>query len=436
MEPALVGLLGILALIVMLFLGFHVATTMGIIGALGFWIISGTFQGATSFAISTAFSVGSSYDFMIIPLFMLLGAVLYKSGMASTIYEAVYRFISGIPAGLAIATTVAVAIFSAISGSSLACAVTFSKVSIPEMVERGYNKGFAAGLVAAAATQDSLIPPSALLVMYAILTEQSIGKCLMAGLVPGVLSIVLYIALILTMKKVKPQWFGTAASFTWKEKVESLKGSWQIPLLAVLVLGIIYTGLTTATEAAAVGTSLAIILAAFVVGLRGIKMRDSLRTTLSSSGMLFAILIGSFIFGNFLNVSRIPAALSQFIAAAGLSKWVIFAIIMGVFTILGMIMSSVAFVVATMPIVFPIVKSLGFDAIWFGVITVKMCGIGMLTPPVGMTVYATKGAVGERIKLEEIFKGAIPFLIPDYICLALMCVFPDIVLFLPNRMTG
>lgn len=184
MEPFVIGLLGILVLLVMLLLGFHVAVTMGLIGLVGFWAISGSFDAARSFTISTAYSVSSSYDFVIIPLFMLLGAAVYNSGMGSAIYEAIYRWISRIPAGLAVATTIAVAIFSAVSGSSLACAVTFSKVSIPEMVKRGYDKGFAAGLVAAAATQDSLIPPSGLLVLYAILTDQSIGKCLMAGFFP------------------------------------------------------------------------------------------------------------------------------------------------------------------------------------------------------------------------------------------------------------
>jgi len=436
MEPISVGLLAILALLIMLFLGVHVAVTMGLIGFVGFWIISGTFEGARSFAISTAYSVTSSSDFAIIPLFMLLGAAILESGMASGIYETVYRWVSAIPAALAIATTIAVAIFSAVSGSSLACAVTFSKVSIPEMVKRGYEKGFAAGLVAAASTQDALIPPSGLLVLYAIITDQSIGKCLMAGFIPGILSILLYIGLILILKKIKPLWFGTSSSFSIKEKLEVLKGSWQIPLLAVLVLGAIYTGVTTATEAAGVGAFLSIVFGILMVGLRRMKIRDSLRTTVTSSGMIFAILMGAFIFGNFLAVTRIPAKLAEFVVAAGLSKWTIFFIIMVLYTILGMIMSTTAFLVSTMPIIFPITLSLGFDPIWFAVVTVKMCGIGMLTPPVGLAVYATKGAVGESIKLSKIFKGASPFLIPDYICLILICFFPDIVLFLPNRMIG
>jgi C4-dicarboxylate transporter DctM subunit len=364
----------------------------------------------------------------------LLGAIILTSGMGNSIYEAVYRWLSRLPAGLAISTTVAVAIFSAVSGSSLACAITFSKVSIPEMVKRGYDKAFSAGLVAAAATQDSLIPPSGLLVLYAILTEQSIGKCLMAGFLPGIISILLYIGLILILKKVKPHWFGTAPSFSMKERMESLKGAWQIPLLAVLVLGATYTGITTATEAAAVGTFMAIILGIGIVGLKRLKIREGLITTITSSGMLFAIIIGSFIFGGFLNITRIPAKLSELVVMAGLSKWVIFLIIIGIYTILGMIMSATAFLVATMPIIFPIITSMKFDPIWFGVVAVKMCGIGMLSPPVGLCVYATKGAVGDLVKLEDMFKVSVLFLIADYICLILICFFPDIVLFLPDRM--
>lgn len=251
---------------------------------------------------------------------------------------------------------------------------------------------------------------------------------------PGFLSIILYIGLIFVLKKRRPKWFGGSRTFTMKEKLESLKGSWQIPLLAVLVLGATYTGITTATEAAAVGTFLAIALGCIMVGPKRMEIRESLRITISSSGMLFVILMGGFIFGGFLVISRIPSKLAEFVIAAGLSKWVIFLIIIGLYTILGMIMSSVAFVVATMPIIFPIATSLGFNPIWFGVVTIKMVGIGMITPPFAMSVFATKGAVGESIKIEEIFKGSIPFLIPDYICLILICIFPDIALFLPNNM--
>jgi TRAP-type C4-dicarboxylate transport system permease large subunit len=219
-----------------------------------------------------------------------------------------------------------------------------------------------------------------------------------------------------------------------KERMESLKGAWQIPLLAVLVLGATYTGVTTATEAAAVGTFMAIVLGIGIVGLRRLRIREGLITTITSSGMLFAIIIGSFIFGGFLNITRLPAKLSELVAMAGLSKWIIFLIIIGIYTILGMIMSATAFLVATMAIIFPIITSLKFDPIWFGVVAVKMCGIGMLSPPVGLCVFATKGAVGELVKLEDIFKVATLFLIADYICLILICFFPDIVLFLPDRM--
>ena len=426
MEPSLVGILGILVLIIMLLFSLHVFVAMGIVGLIGFWIITKNFTATKALAMSTLYSVSSSYSFIVIPLFILLGIVIYQSGIAFSIYEAFYRWVSKLAAGLAIATTIAVAIFSAVSGSSLACTVTFSKVSVPEMINRGYKPGFAAGLVAAASTQDALIPPSGPLILYAILTEQSIGKCLMAGFLPGILSVCLYIALIVILLKVRPNWFGRSKSFSSKEKLESLKGAWQIPLLAVLILGAIYTGVTTVTEAAALGTFLALVLAFYQVGIKGVKLWECLRSTVTASTMIFAILIGAFMFSSFLSVSRIPNLLSEAIVMSGLSKGMILLFIILLYTVLGTFMSANAVLASTIPIIFPIIVSLGYDPIWFSVIAVKLGGIGTITPPVGVGVYAAKGAVGNLVKLDDIFKGASLFLIADYISLLLFILFPNI----------
>ncbi|HSR13111.1 MAG TPA: TRAP transporter large permease [Thermodesulfobacteriota bacterium] len=434
MDPSVVGLIAIVALVLMLFAGFHVFVAMGLVGLVGFWAVTDNLSGTGALASATAYSVGATYEFSVIPLFILLGMIIYESGMATTIYEAMYRWFGRLPGGLAIATTFAVAFFSAVSGSSLACAVTFSKLAIPEMVKRGYHKGLACGLVAGASTQDSLIPPSALLVIYAILTEQSIGKCLMAGMLPGILSCLLYVAAEIGVAKIKPAWMPKGPSFTMKEKIESVRGAWQIPLLAILILGAIYSGICTPTEAAAVGTFMAMVIGLWAVGLRKLKLPQSLKNTVTSSAFLYAILIGAFIFSSFMAVSQIPAQMSDIIKASGVSRGMVLLIIIVIYTILGCFMSATAMVVVTMPIFFPIMMSLKYDPIWFGVIVVKMAGIGMLTPPVGLSVYAVKATVGDMAKLEEVFKGSMIFLVMDYIALAFIIYFPSLSLYLPNMM--
>jgi tripartite ATP-independent transporter DctM subunit len=345
-----------------------------------------------------------------------------------------YRWVGRLPAGLAIATIFAVAFFSALSGSAMASAVTFGKLAVPEMINRGYHRALASGLVAAAATQDALIPPSALMVIYAIMTEQSVGKCLIAGMLPGLLGCLAYAVMCLIIARIRPAVMPKGPSFTFKEKMESLRGSWQIPLLAVLVLGAIYSGICTPTEAAAVGTFLATIVAASFVGFKKLKLAASLRETVSSSTMIFTILIGAFIFSSFMSVSRIPVQISDFIKISGISRDLVLIAIIIVYTILGCFMAASAMIVVTLPIFFPIITSLGYDPIWFGVVVVKMAGIGQLTPPVGLVSYAVKGAVGDLVKLEEVFKGAMLFLIMDYIVLALIIMYPWITLVLPHMM--
>jgi len=434
MEPFTIGVILIVVLVTLIILGLHVLVAMGLVGIIGFYWVTGNLEGTAALAAGTAYSVAASYDFSVIPLFILLGMVIYESGMATDIYEALYRWVGRIPAGLAISTTFAVAFFSAVSGSSLACAVTFSKLAIPEMVKKGYHKGLSCGLIAGAATQDALIPPSGLLVLYAILTEQSIGKCLMAGFLPGLLSCFLYVILEFILAKVKPEWMPRGSVFTLQEKKEALRGAWQIPLLAVLILGAIYTGICTPTEAAAVGTFMAMVIGVSVVGLRRLRLPQGLRSTITSATMIYAILIGAFIFSSFMSVSRIPTAMSEMIQNSGVSREMVMFIIIVIYTILGMFMSAVAFIVITMPIFFPIVTSLGYDPIWYGVIVVKMAGIGMLTPPVGMSVYAVKATVGDLAKLDEIFKGMLPFLVMDYICLVFLFLFPSIATIVPDMM--
>ncbi|MFH1673624.1 MAG: TRAP transporter large permease [Pseudomonadota bacterium] len=434
MDPAMIGFWGIAILIVLLILGFPVFIAMAVTGTVGFYVITGNVGGAGALAAGMAYSVGSTYEFSVMPFFILLGMIVYESGTATSIYEAAYRWVGKIPAGLGIATCLAVAFFSAVSGSSMACAVTFSKIAIPQLVSKGYNKSLACGLIAGAATQDALIPPSALLVIYAIVTEQSIGKCLMAGFLPGLLSCLLYIIALVILGIYRTDWVPRGASFTMKEKVESLKGAWQIPLLAVIILYAIYSGICTPTEAAGFGTFVALVMAASLVGFKRLNLRQSLRSTVISSTMIYAILFGAFVFGSFMSVSNIPNMLSNIIKTAGLGREVVLAIIIILYFVMGCFMSPTAMVVISMPIFFPVITALRYDPIWFGIIVVKMAGIGMLTPPVGMSVYAVKGTVKDLCPLEDIFKGSMIFLIMDLITLFLLIIFPSISTILPDMM--
>jgi tripartite ATP-independent transporter DctM subunit len=256
----------------------------------------------------------------------------------------------------------------------------------------------------------------------------------MAGFLPGILSCLLYTVLLFFMGIARPDLVPRGTSFSMKEKMESLKGAWQIPLLAVVILGAIYSGVCTPTEAAAFGTFLAMVLSAALVGIRKLNLRQALKNTVTSTTMIYAILFGAFIFTSFMAISRIPFFLSEFIKTAGISKEMVLLIIIIVYTIMGCFMSATAMIVVTLPIFFPVVTSLGYDPIWFGIICVKMAGIGMLTPPVGLSVYAVKGTVKDLAKLDEIFKGALIFLAVDYIALVIIILFPSISLLLPNMM--
>ncbi len=435
MEPVTVGFLAILILLVLLALGFHIAVCMGTAGIIGFSILMG-WQPAMSLAASQAFAVCSNYSYSVIPLFMLMGLIVFSSGLANYIYEAMYRWFGRLPGGLMIATTAAAGVFAAASGSSIAGAVTFAKISVPEMIKRKYHGGLACGSVAAAGAQSALIPPSGLMVLYAIITEQSIGKCLMAGLLPGILSNFLFIVMVFSIAIYKPVLLPRGPVSSMKQKVDSLKMAWPAPLIVVLVLGGLYLGVFTPSEAAGIGVFLAFLVALFTVGLKKINLGQALRQTLSATVMIFTILIGAFIFGSFLAISRLPAVAVEFVTISGIDRiWVLLLILL-ILLIMGTFMSSTAMVVLIMPVAFPVIVSLGYDPIWFAVITIKMVEVGVITPPVGLNVYAVKGAVGDAVSLVDIFKGIVPFLIMDFITIGILIAFPSISLLLPNAMAG
>jgi len=436
MDSVMVGFLGIAILLVMMALGFQIAVCMGVSGIIGFTMLVG-FKAGLHLAATQAFSVCSNYSYTVIPLFMLMGLIIYSSGLARDVYDAMERWVGRLRGGLMMATTAAAAVFGAANGSSIAASVTFTKISIPEMIRLGYHRGLACGSIAAAGTLSAIIPPSALLVIYAILTEQSIGKCLMAGIIPGLLTTVAYMLLIWFIAIVKPEMIPRGQSHTIGEKLTSLKSVWPLPLIGFVVLFGLYTGIFTPTEASAIGAFMAIMIPMVYKSKRSNIsqiLKESAAGTLGSSVMIFTILIGAFIFSSFLAVSRVPLVLAELAINSGLSRIFILLLILVMFFIMGTFMSATAMLVVTMPIVFPIITTLGYDPIWFAIISVKMAEFGVMTPPVGLNVYAVKGAAPAEVRLEEIFKGVFPFIGVEVLVMAILIAFPEIVLLIPNAM--
>ena len=435
MEPITVGIISVFILLLFMAMGFHIAVCMGLAGIISFVLLVG-FQPAMHLSATQAFTVCSKYDFSVIPLFMLMGLVLYSSGIARNIYDAMYKWFGRLPGGMMIATIFSSAVFGAVNGSTIAAAVTFTKIGAPEMIRMKYNPGLACGSIAASGALSTLIPPSALMVMYAIIAEQSIGKCLMAGVLPGIISTLLYVGLVISIAIIKPELLPRGPSSTFRDKIITLKSTWEIPLLAIIVLGGLYTGIFTATEAAGIGAFVAILFGLFKKNeiKNTVMLKNALNSTISGTVMIFIILIGAFIFSSALAISQLPVYITELTINSGLSRIWILILIALMNIIMGTFMSTTAVLVITTPIVLPVIISLGYDPIWFGVITIKLCELGVLTPPVGLNVYAVKGAIGPSVSLEEIFKGVMPFLAIEILSLVLFIAFPWISLVVPNAM--
>jgi C4-dicarboxylate transporter DctM subunit len=329
------------------------------------------------------------------------------------------------------ATIGASAGFAAISGSTVASSATMAEVALPEMKRYKYAPSLAAGCVAAGGGLGILIPPSGILIIYGILAEESIGKLFAAGVIPGVILSALHMLTIYILVKTNPRLAPATPRASWREKIIALKDTWQVLLLFAVVMGGIWTGAFTVTEAAAIGAIGALFLALANRGLTWRNLGPSLKQTTQTTAMIFTIIIGAMLFGYFLSVTRLPMELADWIVGLGLSRYIVLTIIIVTFIVLGCVMDSLAMVLLTMPIFLPVVGSLGFNTIWFGVIVILVVEMGVITPPVGMNVYVISG-VARDIPLEVIFRGIFPFLISDIVCTAILIVFPQIALFLPS----
>ncbi|MGP5562027.1 TRAP transporter large permease [Vreelandella alkaliphila] len=421
MGSEAIGAIGLGLLLVLMILRVPVALTMLIVGVAGFANII-SWDAAIAQLKTVPVEVLSNYSFSAVPMFILMGVLAAHSGMAGKLFDSTRVICGGWKGGLAIAAVGSCGIFSAISGSSLATASTMTRVALPEMERYGYNRGLATGALAAGGTLGIMIPPSIALLIYAILTEQSVGDMFMAGLIPGLLGLVMYSLTVTVLMRLRPSLAVAGEPTAWKEKLVSLTG--LVPFFGVflvMILGI-YFGAFTPTEGASVG-AFATLIYALVKGMRGAQFWRSVQETLALSAVVFFMLVGAETLGYFISVSRISFSITDVLYGMDLTPMVVVLCILLLYFVLGMFMDSIAMLVITVPVVYPIIQAMGIDPVWFGIITVLTVELGLMTPPVGMNVFVIK-AMAPHVGLGEIFKGVAPFVVSDLLRLTLLILFP------------
>jgi tripartite ATP-independent transporter DctM subunit len=411
-----------------------IAFVMAIVGWLGY-VYLGSLDAGLNILGLTFYAGGTTYTLSVIPLFMLMGQFAAHSGLSREIYHAVQRWIGHFRGGLALATIGACAGFAAISGSSVATAATMGTVALPEMDKYNYARALSTGTVAAGGTLGILIPPSATFVFYAILTEQSVGRLFIAGILPGILLAALFMVTVNIQVRIHPDIAPRGEKATLKERALVIKNVWGMVLLFIIVMGGIYTGVFTPTEAAGIGAFGAFLFSLVKKQVTREHFLSSLGEAAQSTAMIFIIVISAHIFGYFLAVTRIPSELAEYMAGLALSRYIILAAVVLLYAILGMFLEGFAIMVLTIPILQPLMVGLGFDPIWFGVMVVIMMEMSLITPPVGVNVFVIKG-VAKDVPMYTIFKGIWPFWVAMLVCLFLLTLFPQIAMYLPNTMAG
>lgn len=413
--------------------GMPVAFSLGTAGLVGLWIGWGM-DVALSYLQTTPYTQAAHYTLAAIPLFLLMGRLVYHAGLSQNLFSLAYKWVGRLPGGLAMATSVACAAFAAISGSTSATVASLAPITVPEMERYKYDKRLALGVLAASGTFAIMIPPSITFIVYGLITETSIGRLFIAGIIPGILSALIYLVVILIWCKVNPNLAPLAPkeAVRWRERFKAFAGIWHMVLLLFFIIGGIYSGIMTVNESAAVGAVGALAIAFFTRNLSFKLFRVAIKDAVGVAAMVFMVIIGAFIFGYLLTLGKIPQNLMKLVSELAISRYIILAMIVAVYIFLGTFMDQIAIQVLTLPITFPLITNLGFDPVWFGVIIVKTTEIGLVTPPLGLNVYILKGVTGER--LETVFSGIMPFLMADLVTLTILIVIPQIALFLPSKM--
>ncbi|MCM3177908.1 TRAP transporter large permease [Cytobacillus horneckiae] len=433
MSVEIIGLLGILLMFILMFLKVPIAISMVVPAIFGIIYLKG--WNTLAAAVETiTWDHSFSYTLSTIPMFVLMGELLYICGISTELFNTFRLWLSRLKGGLGMATIGSSAVFAAASGSSLANTATMGVIASKEMLNAGYNKSLTGGTIVAGGTLGVLIPPSTLFILYGMMTEQSIGQLLVAGIIPGIMLMGLYMLTVYIAVMIKPDLAPVInAKVTWKERFVSLKSTIWILLLFAIVIGGMYIGWFNPTEAAGIGAFCTFIIALLRKKLTVQLFIQALSSTLKTTGFLFAIIIMAFILNYFLTITRLPMVLADILNGLSLPPFLLFAIIILMYILLGMVMDALAMVVVTLPIILPLIHLMGLDLIWFGVIIVLVMEMAMITPPVGMNCFVLKGAAPD-LSLEQIFKGAALFILPIIVLIVILYLFPNIALYLPSNM--
>lgn len=431
MSPELIGLLSIVVLVILIFFRVWIAVAMGIVGFLGFALVT-DFRAATMIMGSIPYSTVADEGMGAIPLFILMGTIVGHTGLGTELYETAHKWIGHLKGGLAMATVIASGAFAAISGNSTASVAIMGRMALPEMRKYNYDRKLAAGAIAAGGTIGILIPPSMGFILYGILTEQSIGKLFMAGIIPGILEVAFYIGTVFIICRINPMAGPAGKNAPFKDKVVSLKNTWSMILLFVLVMGGIYGGWFTPTEAGAVGAFGAILIAGIARKLNVKNVYSAVLEAAQTTAMIVLLVVSAFVLTKLMAVSRLPDFLAHTIVSFNVPPAVILLLIISLYIILGMFLDIFAAILLTLPILYPVVISIGFDPIWYGVIMVRVMEVGLITPPMGLNVFIMASVTDEEI--GTIFRGVVPFVLADVAHITLLVFIPSLSLFLPSLM--
>lgn len=438
MAPTSIEIVAIIAVVGLILIRVHVGIAMGIIGLAGAYVVMG--DTALVYAKIIPFSASASYELIVLPMFILMGMVAASSGIAESLFTAGQNWMGWMRGGLLMATTLSMGLFGACSGSSLATATTFTKLALPELIRKKFDPGLAAGAIAAAGTQAALIPPSALLVFYGILTEQSIGELMIAAVVPGAISVFIYCFAVWVTLSLFPHLGPGTERHSLKTRVSSLQGVWPMPLILVGVVGGLYFGIFTPTEAGAAGAFLSLVSAVVHVGFKKARIPEAFVDTILSASMIFFVLVAVQIFSSFSSASGFPDHLNSFLESLNLSETGIVLLLLAFYLLAGCVFDAIAIIAITMPFIFPLLETMAINPIWFGILLVKVVEIGLITPPIGMIVFIVQGMAGKNpeghdvVKTSQLFKGIVPFLIADLVTLVLLLLLPQLSLWLPGTM--
>lgn len=430
MTPIQIGLIGCVAMCFLLFCSMPVSISMGIAGAVGFALMT-TNRAAMAMLSADLYDTFANYNLTVIPLFILMGQVAFHAGISGRLFDAANRWMSGLRGGLAMATVGACAAFGAICGSGPATAATMAAVALPEMRKYKYDDALASGTVAAGGTLGMLIPPSVVFIVYGILTEQSIGKLFISGILPGILMSLLFCGAIYVQCLLKPSIAPKTARVGWRDRFKSLLGVIETLLLFAFVMGGMFIGWFTPTEGAAMGALGSILIATLGGNCSWKLLWRATQETIRTSCMVLVIVAGATIFGHFLAITGLPTALAEWLAGLPLPPVITMALIIFFFLVAGCFVDGLALILLTIPIFYPVVLKLGFNAIWFGVIIVIVTQMGAITPPVGMNVYVVSG-VDRSLSLQTIFRGTFPFLLATIATCVLLMIFPSLATWLPS----